>query len=904
MPDLLYEIGTEELPASFLEPALAALAREVEQRLVESRLAPARVRTAGTPRRMTVSVEGIPAVQPPVSIRHVGPPARVAFDDKGAPTPAARGFARSKGVPVESLRVEETDKGPYIVAIAEEPGRTAEELLPWLLANALAEIPFPKTMTWPIPFIPDGRFVIPRWEKQLPVTLASDGLLRCPGLPDARGALVLDPRFVAYTYTLPDGGTIANVAPGLSWNKDSRQWAHGHYGSETGWSIVRPSGALCMSLQDALYTQQQHQLVGKVDQYLVVLAGDWLAVEFPSGPVPLHRLGGQAGGYVDFAGYCYRKPASGSTYISAWHAHLWDLKDREVLDSCSVEAIRSGMTIPLWPVSVGVSRVQFARPIRSLVALLDDQVLPLRIAGVTAGRATFGHPFLSPGAIDLPNASFEAYLGTLSAAHVVADVEQRRSTLRTEISAFLGQHGGELTDLALLDEVTNMLEYPHAVEGSFDEHFLDVPAPVLVAAMVEHQRYFPVRDAGGRLMPRFITVSNRTARQDELVRRGNERVLLARLDDAKFFWDQDRRRGLEALVPRLAGVVFLGGLGNNLQRTERLVELAGRIAEAAGFHGSIGHIQRAARLCKADLLTGLVTEFPILQGVVGRELARVTGEAAPVAEAIAEHYLPAGADDALPATPEGTILALADKLDAIVGCFSLGLLPSGSQDPYALRRNALGILLIIEGKALDLRLGDLIQMAREVARRHGIQCDDEAAAKIKEFFRDRLYHAAMDKGFRHDFVRAVLSAGCDDMVDFWARLSALADCAGRIWWPSLVELVDRTYRIQRDADRIEPVREDILQEPLELELAAALRQHHDAIADAFQRGDYVEGAELYCSVFAQLVHDFFEQVFVNVEDQAVRLNRKSLCAHIYRLFAGRFADLYVIETAGKEGKES
>jgi glycyl-tRNA synthetase beta chain len=642
---------------------------------------------------MAVSVEGIPDVQPPVSLRHVGPPAKVAFDDKGAPTPAALGFARSKGVPVESLRIEETDKGPYVVAIVEEPGKTALDILPALLRDVTAAIPFPKSM---------------RWE---------------------------------------------------------------------------PEGVL------------------------------------------------------------------------------------------------------------------FGRPIRWLVALLDDRVLPLRIAGITAGRATFGHPFLSPGTIDLPGASFEAYLAALNERCVVADIEQRRNTIRTEINAFLEQHGGELTDLSLLDEVTNMVEYPHAVEGSFDEHFLDVPSPVLSAAMREHQRYFPVCDAAGRLMSRFVTVSNRTARQDELVRQGNERVLLARLDDAKFFWDQDRRRGLEELVPRLAGVVFLGGLGNNLQRTERLVELAGRIADAVGPQVSRRHVQRAARLCKADLLTGLVTEFPVLQGVVGRELARVTGEPAPVAEAIAEHYLPAGADDALPTTLEGTVLALADKLDVILGCFSLGLLPSGSQDPYALRRNALGILLIMEGKALSLRLGDLIEMAREVARRHGIECDDEAAAKIKEFFRDRLYHAAMDRGFRHDFVRAVLSAGYDDVVDFWSRLSALAECAGRIWWPALVELVDRTYRIQRDAERIEPVREDILQERLELELAAVLKQHHDAIADMFERGQYVEGAELYCSVFAQLVHDFFEEVFVNVEDGAIRLNRKSLCAHIYRLFADRFADLYLIERA-------
>ena len=693
MPDLLYEIGTEELPAGYIEPALAELACAIERLLAEARLPAGQVRTAGTPRRLTVAVEGIPEMQPSLTTTLVGPPARVAFTPDGQPTAAARGFARSKGVAVEALRVEDTDKGPYAVVTAEERGRLAVELLPELLQQATSAVPFPKTM---------------RWE---------------------------------------------------------------------------PTG---------------------------------------------------------FA---------------------------------------------------------FARPIRWLVALLDDRVLALTTAGVAAGRTTRGHAFLAPGEIELTSASFDDYLAALRKRYVIADIAERRDILRAKVAAFVERNGGELTDTALLDEVTNMVEWPHALEGAFDDRFLSVPAPVLSAAMKGHQRYFPVTDAHGRLVPRFAAVSDRTEKEDELVRRGNERVLLARLDDAQFFWEHDRRRSLDELVPRLADVVFLGGLGNNLQRTERLVELGARIAGALGPQVSVEHVKRAAYLCKADLLTGLVTEFPSLQGVVGRELARAAGEAIPVAEAIAEHYLPAGADGALPATLEGCALAVADKLDVIVGCFSLGLLPSGSQDPYALRRNALGVLLILEEKGLGLRLGELVDMAREVAAAHGIQCDAEAAAKVLEFFRDRLYHAAIERGYRHDFVRAVLAAGFDDVKDFWTRLGALAECAGRIWWPALVELVDRTYRIQRDAERIVAVRAELLQEPLEKELAAAIKHHHDAIADLFERGEYTEAAERYSSAFAQLVHDFFEQVFVNVEDEAVRLNRKSLCAVIYRLFADRFADLYLIERA-------
>ena len=471
--------------------------------------------------------------------------------------------------------------------------------------------------------------------------------------------------------------------------------------------------------------------------------------------------------------------------------------------------------------------------------------------------------------------------------------------IREQINDIMVQHGSELRDPDLLEEVTNLVEYPCAVEGSFDENFLELPPPVIIAAMKEHQRYFPVRDENGALAARFVTVSNRTEEQSDLVREGNERVLRARLEDARFYWERDSRRELDDLVPQLEDVVFLAGLGDNLQRTERLEELSARIG-ADIPDCSEERVRRAAHLCKADLLTGLVGEFPGLQGVVGRELALHHGEPSEVAVAIAEHYLPAGADSELPETPEGVALALADRLDVILGCFSLGLLPKGSQDPYALRRNALGILLIIEERGLDLHLGDLLEEGREVAAGQTIECDDETLAQIREFFRDRLYHAALERGYRHDYVRAVLAAGFDDVRDFWARLAALEECSGREWWSALVELVDRTYRIQRDVEELPPVDESLLTEPLEVQLGAALVEHRGEIEELFEDGDYVGAAERYTSALGELVHDFFEEVFVNVDDEAVRRNRKALCGHVYRLFADRFADLYLIETAEEQ----
>lgn len=692
MTNLLYEIGTEELPAGYLGPALSQLADQIERRLVEARLAPERVRIAGTPRRMCVGVEGIPQAQPGVTELVTGPPAGVAFDEEGNPTRAAEGFARSKGIDVSQLRVEDTDKGAYVVVDVAEPGRPAVELLPSILKDATAAITFPKSMHW----------------------------------------------------------------------------------SEDGF--------------------------------------------------------------------------------------------------------------------------QFARPIRWLVALADEQVLPLILAGLTAGRTTNGHPFLAPGEIELADASFDDYVHALREHDVLVDRTERRRLARHEIASVLAAHGGGLRDEALVEEVTDMVEYPHAVEGCFDERFLEVPAPVLCAAMKGHQRYFPVYNADGDLEAGFVTLANRRPAQDMLVRQGNERVLRARLNDAEFFWNEDSLRRLEDLVPRLADVVFLGGLGDNLRRTDRLCELSGRIAEmVAGVHP--GHVQRAAYLCKADLLTGLVGEFPDLQGVVGREIALANGEPAIVAEAIAEHYLPAGADTVVPETAEGAVLALADKIDVIVGCFALGLLPTGSQDPYALRRNALGILLIIERKGLELHLGRLIDASREVLFADGAACDDEAVKKVREFFRDRLYNAALERGYRHDFVRAVLASGYDDVNDFWGRLAALAECAEENWWGSLVELVDRTYRIQRDIEVLREIRNDLLGEPAEIALAGAFNDARDKIETLCARGRYVEAADAYTTAFATLVHDFFEEVFVNVEDDDMRMNRKSLLGHVYRLFADRFADLYFIETA-------
>jgi len=681
MPDLLFEIGTEEIPAGYVGPALRQLAAELERLLKESRLPPSSVRTAGTPRRLTAAAAGVPDAQPSLQGRTVGPPASVAFDPEGNPTEAAEGFARSRNVPVESLTVVETEKGPYLAAVTEEAGRPALEVLPGVMEKAVRAISFPKAMRW------------------------------------------------------------------------------------------------------------------------------------------------------------------------------------------------------------SSSRFEFARPVRWILALFGEHVVHVEINGVKAGRATRGHSFLAPDASALRGASFDDYAQALRERYVIVETSERREEIRRQIEEKLGQQGAASIDEDLLDEVTNLVEWPHAVECSFDERFLSLPVPILVAAMKEHQRYFPVRDAAGNLLARFITVSNRTAHQETTVREGNE-----------------RKTPLDERVSLLKDVVFLANLGNNLERTERLERLATGIAERMGLSaGQIEHVRRAAHLCKADLLTDLVGEFPSLQGVVGRELAREQGEPEAVACAIAEHYLPAGASDRPPASDVGAALALADKLDVIVGCFSLGLLPTGSQDPYALRRNAQGVLQIVETKELTLSQNELLDLSRDAYAGSNVECPDEAIEGVRDFLRDRLYHMALDRGYRHDFVRAVQAAGFDDVRNFWLRLEALVKCTGHAWWPGLVEVVDRTFRIQRDLEESPVLRDELLHEPEEKELVALLRDNQQELEACFDAERYEDAAEAYCALFAGPVHEFFDKVFVNVEDAAVRTNRKSLCGIIYHLFADNFADLYLIESADRQG---
>ena len=535
--------------------------------------------------------------------------------------------------------------------------------------------------------------------------------------------------------------------------------------------------------------------------------------------------------------------------------------------------------------------ITFARPFRMILALLGGTVIGFEINGVRAGRESAGHPFLSPQRIQFSAADWAAYLTQLRKHHVVADIGERRAIIEKKITDCLAGYGSKLEDQDLLDEVTNLVEFPNVVEGSFDEKFLAVPEAVLVESMRAHQRYFPIRDAAGKLLPKFITVINRDDRYAQVIRGGNERVLRARLSDAEFFLWEDTREPLSARLERLKGVTFQAQLGSVYEKVQRLKALAKTLAEQAGLAAEQQAMcVRAAELCKNDLVTAMVGEFPSLQGLIGREYALRDGEPREAADAIAEHYMPRGADDALPQTATGCILSLAEKFDTMLGCFSVGLAPTGSQDPYALRRAASGIIRILMERNVTLSLSAAAAEANNLQAR-GLPQAEGVEGRVLAFLRDRLYYYFSDKGYRYDQVNAVLATGFDDVRDAKARLDAIAALAAEPDWEELVTVVQRTWNIIKNVEVTAEASEALLEAPEEKELWAVLARHEREVNQLAEQRRYAEAARLFAQAFVKSVHHFFDKVYVNVDDLAVRQNRLALMKRINKLFTGRIADL-------------
>lgn len=543
---------------------------------------------------------------------------------------------------------------------------------------------------------------------------------------------------------------------------------------------------------------------------------------------------------------------------------------------------------------------RFARPVRSLLALLGEDTVTVEWNGLSAGRHSHGHPFMAPGAIEIASADFGAYRRSLRDARVVLDHVERRRQVESGLALITASHGSANGRPALVEEVADLVEWPHVQEAGFDERFLDLPRAVLEAAMTGHQRYFPLENADGELVARFAFVSNRGAEQADLVREGNERVLAARLHDASFFFRQDLKRKLRDFASELDGVVFQEKLGSYRDKVERLKQLGLWIAERAfGDALSRQHVEDACELCKADLLTEMVGEFPELQGIVGREYATRNGEAPEVAAALSEHYQPRGADDALPESPAGVCLSLAEKLDNLAGAFAVGQRPSGSKDPWALRRQAAAVVRILEERDLGgLSLEEAVAEAFAALSAQGAPKDtdasslDEARGAVMEFLRDRLYHAALTRDARHDHVDAVLAVGYADVPDLWQRLDALASLSSEEEFDALLEVAERTFNITKKLDDDgRSLDAGKLTDKAELALHKALLDHGPEIEKLLNERRYVDAARRYREVFAAPVHQFFEDVFVMVEDADLRRARQLLCRSVSQLLATRFAHL-------------
>ncbi|ULA65284.1 MAG: Glycine--tRNA ligase beta subunit [Nitrospira sp.] len=697
--ELLLEIGVEELPYQFIAPALARLKESAEQLLTEQRLSFQAVRTLGTPRRLTLVVEGVVTQQASVLKEAMGPSKAVAFDQTGQPTRAAVGFAAGQGVAVQDLEVRQTPKGEYLFAVKREEGRSSKAVLTELLPQLVCKLAFPKAMKW----------------------------------------------------------------------------------NEAG--------------------------------------------------------------------------------------------------------------------------VRFARPVRWLVVLFGGAVLPIEAAGIKAGNRTRGHRVLGSkqGVVVRDCAS---YVKALEKDGVIPDPERRRAIISEQIATLCQKTGFVLNqDAALLDQAVYTTEWPHAIVGSFKDLYLDVPEEILITSMKEHQGFFSLRHkTTGKLMAQFIAVANNRVKDMGLIREGNERVLAARLADAKFFYDDDRTIALRDRVEKLQGIVFHQKAGTLYQKTLRMIDQVTLLASKLGLDPDGQTACRyAAELSKTDLLSGIVGEFPTLQGIMGGYYAAHDGELAKVASAIRDHYLPRGMDERLPETLEGKILSLADKLDTICAFFRAGITPRGSEDPYALRRHALSIVrIIVEGK-LRLDLSAAIDTADEIAERDvkstGAMLDDP-----RQFIFERFrFYSGMLHIKRDDVLAAVCKTAYSrrplDLVDMLERMKALESVTTKPEFDPLIVGFKRAHRlVEKEQWDRQPVASAIFQDPTESALHTAVSEERENMEASMQASDYGKALESLVRL-KPAIDAFFAAVMVNADDKAVRGNRLSLLKEVDEVFLS-FADFSQIVVQG------
>ena len=674
MSELLFEIGTEEIPAGYIQPALDVLTAEAGKKLHGLELAFESIRSFGTPRRLTLAITGLQSRQEDRRQEHIGPSKQAGFDANGNLTRAAEGFARSRGLEPGQLQVVMTPKGEYLMAVEDVKGQETAMLLPALLESLIRELVFPKSMRW---------------------------------------------------------------------------------------------------------------------------AGTSLT---------------------------------------------------------------------------------FARPIQWLLALYNGAVVPMTIEGLTSGRTTRGHRFMAPEAVEV--SGIDSYLAALADRFVVADPAERRTRVVeevrravSEVSEGAGMAGAQpVLHEGLLDTVTNLVESPCAICGHFDSKFLQLPEEALVTSMREHQKYFPVVGADGRLLPLFVAVNNTRIADRALAANGHERVLRARLEDGLFFFNEDRKRPLTDRCQDLHGIVFQNKLGTMQAKSQRLAALAGLLADQVA-PGLRGDAIRAANLAKADLLTTMVGEFPSLQGIMGRVYGLHDGEKPEVAQAIEEHYLPVRAGGELPRSLLGALVGIADRLDTLVGCFAIGEKPTGNKDAFGLRRQAIGLISLVRGLHISLSLE--AAAAAALAGYGGvIEQKSGVVDEVMHFIRLRFENEQIAAGLPQELVEAATSVGFDDPVDCLKRIEALNQIRGQESFGVLAGSFKRIRNIIKD-NRATAIDEALLTEPAEKELFASLAAVRGKALPLLENQAY-QPALLALLEIKNPVDRFFDGVMVMAEDAAVRQNRLNL----------------------------
>ena len=524
---------------------------------------------------------------------------------------------------------------------------------------------------------------------------------------------------------------------------------------------------------------------------------------------------------------------------------------------------------------------KFVPPVRWLVALLDEEVIPVEFATVKSGNVTRGHRFLGADEITIKNAA--SYVDTLKENFVMVDQDARRELISKQLHDMAASKNASIVwDDDLLEEINYLVEWPTALCGGFEESYLTLPDAAIITPMKDHQRYFPLVDQDGKLLPMFLTVRNGSDHSIEVVQAGNERVLRARLDDAKFFFNEDRKKPLIDRQDGLTKIVFQEGLGNLADKTERLLKLGRVFGEECGLHEDTAVVlERATELAKTDLTTGMVTEFTELQGVMGKEYALLDGESPEVAEAIFEQYLPRFAGDVLPQTEAGKVLSIIDKVDNIVATFSRGLIPTGSQDPYALRRQTIGILNILLGSEWNISLRPIFKASMELLNVPA-EKQDELLDQVEEFFTLRLKNIFLDREVPHHVIDLLLSNNELSVADAEGLVNALL--VNRIDEDvELVQAYTRMYNLVKDVEYT-GVNSDLLKEDAEKELFEAASKASEASSAAWEAGDY-DAVVAVPATLVPAINKFFEDVMVMDKDEAIKANRLQLVRLAYSVMA-------------------